>query len=628
MSFLAKLFMNGRSINLLDTNVQFYRNIHPSTFQPTTMPMGGGFTFTVEADSNTDLLRLMISPDAMCEGYIRFYKRDGFSKLTDYEFFDTHVVNYHFSFDGVHGTGANITYHFSSGILRIGDMVFEKHWKVTDLKEREEASAVPIAPSPRLAAVKWKSIDGETIGETAYDEKVGLEIKVANPEGGRVEISIEKEDGTEFENGQKSLSFTEYITEEGKAQISALEIKNEWEDFKTSEVDGLVAKVSHKGTNKKSKVLSIVPTPKVLVNFRTGNAYNGDYGFDWMRMADTGKPGDVWYKDIIGDYATGSFVQSDTEYAKLGRKFEMPQHPLKANDKYVVPVMTLLPNKKAVLTLKVEVEGSEAKKIEYKYDTSYFKLDKTEVSHKSVGKKELADELSIECIKEFDTDQFIEVEADGKFAGKLRVLANDKAHRYRADIVFVKVKTDLNAFGRVKTGSDLGEEMLLNKYLMQALTKSKISIKELDLTSDPILNSTYRLLDGTMYIINDTTGIHAHLENEFSAIFSGYNNAIKVFMFDEVGGELDGGSMSYYNGAAKAINSKSVVVYNTRGTSTTTHEVLHAAGLYHSLSDSGDFTLQKLKTDNIMDYSHQVGINRISTYRWQWETVWPNFTKE
>ncbi len=143
MSFLAKLFIHGKAINILDTNVRFYRGIHPTTFQPTTIPMGRGFTVTIEADGNTKLLGLMLSPKAMCEGYIRFYKRDGLSKLNDYEFFDTYVVGYQRDFDGVHGQQTTDTLTFSPGILRIGSMVFEKPWKVTDLAAKAELATMP-----------------------------------------------------------------------------------------------------------------------------------------------------------------------------------------------------------------------------------------------------------------------------------------------------------------------------------------------------------------------------------------------------------------------------------------------------------------------------------------------------
>ena len=51
-------------------------------------------------------------------------------------------------------------------------------------------------------------------------------------------------------------------------------------------------------------------------------------------------------------------------------------------------------------------------------------------------------------------------------------------------------------------------------------------------------------------------------------------------------------------------------------------------GLWHSFSNSGEFTFKEEKTDNIMDYSHNVGIDRISTWQWQWQTIYPNITKE
>lgn len=140
MSFLAKLFINGRTINVLDTNIQFYQQIDPSTFKPSSVPQGGIFTVTMETGSSTDLLHLMFSPDTMCSGYIRFYKRNAVSKLMDYEFFDTYIVGHHTEFDSNGSKPLTDTLVFSPGILRIGDMVFEKRWKVTDLPAKTNLS--------------------------------------------------------------------------------------------------------------------------------------------------------------------------------------------------------------------------------------------------------------------------------------------------------------------------------------------------------------------------------------------------------------------------------------------------------------------------------------------------------
>ncbi len=95
--------------------------------------MGGLFTVAIETGTSTDLLRLMLSPDAMCKGYIRFYKRDAISKLMDYEFFDTYIISHRTEFTCDGSKPLTDTLVFSPGILRIGDMVFEKHCKVTDL---------------------------------------------------------------------------------------------------------------------------------------------------------------------------------------------------------------------------------------------------------------------------------------------------------------------------------------------------------------------------------------------------------------------------------------------------------------------------------------------------------------
>lgn len=65
--------------------------------------MGGVFNISVEADGTTDLLAYTLLPDMMCEGFIRFYKRDRMSKLMDYEFYETHIVGYQRDFEGQYG---------------------------------------------------------------------------------------------------------------------------------------------------------------------------------------------------------------------------------------------------------------------------------------------------------------------------------------------------------------------------------------------------------------------------------------------------------------------------------------------------------------------------------------------
>ncbi len=192
MSFLAKLFLNGREMNVLDTNVHFYRQLQPRTFQPTSLPMGGIFNITLEADANTDLLRLMLSEMGQCNGHIRFYKHDALSKLYDYEFFDTHVVGYHHIFDGVCGPGAQVNVTFSPGILRIGDMVFEKHWKTTDLAAKDKLAAIPHKEEkkPKLHTGYFENENGEKEFKPKKNDTINYIAKTRDMAGKSIDLDL------------------------------------------------------------------------------------------------------------------------------------------------------------------------------------------------------------------------------------------------------------------------------------------------------------------------------------------------------------------------------------------------------------------------------------------------------
>jgi hypothetical protein len=638
MAFLAKLFINGEQRNVLNGNY-VYHQLLDARGKPKAKVEGGQLNFVVESTGDDALFHLWMLDDyQMYDGYIRFFKRDGLSKLFDFEFANCYCVGLREQFSATGHDPLKMELTITPGIQRVRDVIFEKVWNPSN--PFAEAPPVPVEeiPQTKITRIAWVNSEEqeEDITEIGATQKASLIIEINNPEGTTVNITIEKEDGTEFESGKTQLCFTESITEDGVVEITPFEIKEQWEEFKTSDIDKLIAKVEHNGKIKQSEVLEIKPKSKVLVNFRPHNGYKGEFGFDWFRVSDTSRQGDVWYKNIVGSYKTGDFIQSDAQYVKLAKQYDQEPHPIKPKDIYLVPIMALYANESAKFSLKVEVEGSDAKKIEYIYDKDLFRLSKPDVSHKTVGKQTLADDVEITCIKEFGTDEYIEVLADGNFAGKLKVLANDKAHRYQANIVFVKVKTDLSRRGKKgNIGSDSGEKYFLKKYLKQALVKLNVITKELDLRTNTILNTTYKLNENGLFQINSKSGLHNHLDDEFNKIHPGFRNYFKVFFFGEQGGEIRVDPLrnpsfyfKAYNGAARTYNCKEVVVYNTRDTSTTSHEILHAMGLAHSFDDYGLFTFEQAKTENLMDYKYAGGIDRISTWHWQWKTIWPNLTKE
>jgi len=153
---------------------------------------------------STDLLGLALSPDTMCEGYIRFYKRDGMSKLMDYEFYDTHIVGYQRDFEGYYGKVTTDKYVLSPGILRIGDMVFEKWWKVSDL-------AVKDAPAPAQEPKKEPTVkdyfitdkDGNRIEKAKIGETITLNISTQDMIGETMTINLNDTSIDFIYNGEK-----------------------------------------------------------------------------------------------------------------------------------------------------------------------------------------------------------------------------------------------------------------------------------------------------------------------------------------------------------------------------------------------------------------------------------------
>lgn len=246
--------------------------------------------------------------------------------------------------------------------------------------------------------------------------------------------------------------------------------------------------------------------------------------------------------------------------------------------------------------------------------------------------------------------------------GQLNILKNDKKHRYKAQVVFVRVKTNLKGTGTGKTGNLTGEEAFLEKYLKQALVKlelpkdSKGNPKDIvfDLTEIdpktkkllyPDFNKDYTLLHTPKFSkraikvlnkYNKTKGgdkLVEFMEKKFNKKHPIYKDHYKVFIFGDRGGKNINKKYTGLGGYAKAINSKAVAAFDGRTDATITHETLHAIGLHHTFSTDkkNPFSYKKGATYNIMDYSHlnKYGSKgRILTWLWQWNFLWSKLPKE
>lgn len=395
---------------------------------------------------------------------------------------------------------------------------------------------------------------------------------------------------------------------------------------------------------------------KCLVIIRPQTSWQGEFGFDWLRVGDSGLAGD---KDLttglVGKYgaiyATEPGAVLTPDNAKLNslkgeyyKPFPIPWKKKKDGKPYVyfTPVLALFPkdqctpanNKqyKATLALNIEVVGHEPDVLRLVYNTELFEIDKTELP-KTVGANPA--DITIQCKQEFDTDQEIKIvpykESEDEVVGKIIVVRNNKGNRYKAKIVFVKVQTNINGIEKSLTALDIAtERSFLEKYMYQSLTSLEFNEATLDLRTNADFNSNYTMLNGAKRVVKNATGpkpLHAY----FRESLKGYDDWYKVFFVDEAGGDMDGGIFAQLNGCAENIPSKAVICYNGHNTETTTHELLHAMGLPHTFDNDGDYTYKIGQTDNIMDYSHQSkfgSLTRLSTWRWQWNKLRPNLKKE
>lgn len=103
-----------------------------------------------------------------------------------------------------------------------------------------------------------------------------------------------------------------------------------------------------------------------------------------------------------------------------------------------------------------------------------------------------------------------------------------------------------------------------------------------------------------------------------------YNGYFKAFYLNDGGGYVDiTNIVQGLNGYSSGDN---VVLFPTKNDETAAHEFLHSLDLPHTFvnveaAPNAKFTFEIQKTDNVMDYSHQVNIQRTNLWHWQWKVA-------
>lgn len=184
---------------------------------------------------------------------------------------------------------------------------------------------------------------------------------------------------------------------------------------------------------------------KCIVMFRPHNGYknNPDFGFDWLRVGDSGQAGDNWFGNIMGKYYekdnitvfgdtnnwNSNFKKDMKMYNKLLRSYT--SFNISWKDKwtgkgksrkkepylYPIPVLTLLQGRSALFNLKIEIE-EEPQKLTFEFKdkkgSEFFELNVKEINDIRKGKYDKFNYFKITCKKESPTEQLLYVKADGE----------------------------------------------------------------------------------------------------------------------------------------------------------------------------------------------------------------------
>lgn len=205
MAFHAKLFINDEERIVLDSTF-LYKQLIDANGRPKTGIQGGGISLLLESTRNDELFYdWMFSTHTVYNGYIRFYRRDGFSKLFDYEFANCHCIGLQEKFSEKGNDPLKMQLVLSPGIQRVRGQVFEKNWNPSN----PFANAAPITEreekvEPEIEDMYYTDMNGEKIpdDELQSGTAVYLVLKTKNGVGKDVDIDLDDNQNDFKYNGE------------------------------------------------------------------------------------------------------------------------------------------------------------------------------------------------------------------------------------------------------------------------------------------------------------------------------------------------------------------------------------------------------------------------------------------
>lgn len=414
-----------------------------------------------------------------------------------------------------------------------------------------------------------------------------------------------------------------------------------------------------------------------VVYFRPTGNWKGEYGFDWLREKDNGLAIEPDYESIIeGGYKDGksdldkiqAYAQLTTEYEQITITRKTPNST--ASALYYVPYLTLFsqefvkampadtlvkPQYKADLKVVLDI-NEDLEKLKFEYDDTLFTVDATKLTQnkKTQGLTDPEISITITCLKDLDSNKYIDVYAypkgteanheieNRKLAGRIKVLKNDSTVRKEEKFVLATVKTILN---EKKEKISFNPEEMKNLYnsLHQAFIIPRIEETIMDLSTHVDFQINGKHIDQSGHLAYKSKTNYNHLNPslhpDVQKIFFEHTDSLgtkneicydgyfTIFKFGIGANQPDA------LGAAQGLGVQNVLIFNSSfgySDATLSHEVLHGLGLCHTHRDSDPLyhincqyiypkgALSSTNaTDNIMSYSRLA----FTSWRWQWKII-------
>jgi hypothetical protein len=164
-SFKAEITIGSNTYKVLDADISYYQHTRGGGM-PSSDIQGGTFTIQIESSNGPQydqLAEWMFGKSSMQKGVLRFYKKDGVSRLYDFEFYDAYCIRYSEHFSSTNNQPMVTTLTITPGIIRMRNIVRERPWKVSQTGNQNTPVINYISDkSKNKESVRDKTVDADT----------------------------------------------------------------------------------------------------------------------------------------------------------------------------------------------------------------------------------------------------------------------------------------------------------------------------------------------------------------------------------------------------------------------------------------------------------------------------------